>query len=64
MEIDQFVRAVDAELRKELNAKADSVASGMCTNYDSYKHLCGEIRGLHYARELINGLAKKVDDDE
>lgn len=62
--IQQFADAVQREIRKDMNTKADQLASGFCKNFDQYQQLCGEIRGLATAEEYLLTLAKKVENDE
>jgi hypothetical protein len=62
--IQQFAEAVQREIRKDMNTKADQLASGFCKSFDQYQQLCGEIRGLATAEEYLLTLAKKVDNDE
>lgn len=62
--INEFVEAVGKAIRKDMNTKADQLASGFCRNYEEYQKLCGEIRGLAIAEEHLLDLAKKVNKDD
>ena len=62
--IQQFAEAVQREIRKDMNTKANQLASGFCKSFEEYKQLCGEIRGLATSEEHLLSLAKKVENDE
>lgn len=53
--IQRFSDELKKRLRIRMNDLADSLASGDCLTFDSYKTVCGEIKGLAEAeRELID----------
>lgn len=62
--IQQFAAALQKKIREDMNTKTDQLASGFCRNYDDYKQLCGEIRGLALAEEHLLDLAKKVEQND
>lgn len=60
----EFAEAAIKKIRADMNSKADYLASGFAANYDEYKHVCGEIRGLALAEDHIKNLLENVEDDE
>jgi len=62
--IDQFAKAVQKGLRKDMNDLADALASGRCKSFDEYRYTCGVLRGLYTAEEYLMDLAKKVEEAE
>lgn len=55
-----FVRK---RIREEMNALADHIAGGGCTNIEEYRHCCGKIEGLAVAEREILDIEKKLQDD-
>ena len=53
-------------LDKETTAKRDWIASGQAKDYSEYQRVCGEIKGLLFARQEILDLKRKMEnsDDE
>lgn len=60
MDIFELLQLKIAEERKTL---VDSVANGRCSDHAEYKFLCGQIRGLNAAGEIIEDLAKRSKED-
>lgn len=42
-----------SKLRQRMNELADAIATGTCSTYETYKHMCGTIEGLAYAERDI-----------
>jgi hypothetical protein len=42
----------------------EHMARGSVTDMSEYSKLCGFIRGLEHARELITDLSKRMDNDD
>jgi metal-dependent amidase/aminoacylase/carboxypeptidase family protein len=63
-EINSFVRVLREKIREDMNNYADDVATGVCQNYESYKHLTGIIQGLAMAERHILDLMEKVEKDD
>jgi hypothetical protein len=61
-----FVTALRNKLRTDMNNFTDDLANGQCTDFATYKELCGVIRGLAFAERHLLDLAEnmKEDDDE
>jgi len=53
-------------LDKEIVTKRDWIGSGQAKDYPEYQKICGEIKGLLFARQEILDLKRKLEnsDDE
>ena len=52
------------ELKKEIEARAQSVAAGNCKTLEEYRNTTGIIRGLSLAVDLIQDREQKVKDSD
>ena len=48
-------------LDKEVIAKRDWIASGQAKDYAEYQRICGEIKGLLFAKQEILDLKQKME---
>ena len=69
MNRDPFDVALRKQLREQMNAHTDALATGECANIEAYRSVVGCIRGLAIAEALLLDLAKKYnapdeDDDD
>jgi hypothetical protein len=55
-----FVETLRKQLQEQAQAYSDDAGAGRCANWDAYQNLCGKIRGLQLAEQLLNDLAEKV----
>ena len=53
-------------LDKEINGKQNWIGSGQAKDYSEYQRVCGEIKGLLFAKQEILDLKRKLEnsDDE
>jgi hypothetical protein len=51
-------------LDKEVIAKREWVASGQAKDYAEYQRICGEIKGLLFARQEILDLKQKMENSD
>ena len=49
------------EIDKLRNDNAAFLAAGRAINFDEYRHVCGIIRGLNLAENLIKDLAQRME---
>ena len=49
------------KLRADMNNYTDDLANGQCTDFATYKELCGVIRGLAYAERHLIDLAENIE---
>lgn len=61
-----YLEALRKRLREDMNNFTDDIATGQCASYESYKELCGVIRGLAVAERHLLDLAQNIEetDDE
>ena len=52
------------ELKKDIEARAQSVAAGNCKTIEEYRNTTGIIRGLSLAVDLIQDREQKVKDSD
>lgn len=64
--MDKVIEVILGELRARRTQLADAAASGAAKNYEDYKYMCGEIRGLTNVEMYLLDLAKNMEhfDDE
>lgn len=55
---------VQREIEKYRQEQVAFLAASRADTYDEYKKICGVIRGLSYADQLINDLVQRMNDDE
>jgi hypothetical protein len=57
-----------AHLAKEIDKlrqeQAAFLAAGRADNLPEYKHVCGIIRGLNYAENMINDLVQRLEKND
>jgi len=55
-------------INKELNEKIDqlqeAVTYGHLSSYEEYKFICGQLRGLLTAKDIINDLKTKMENND
>jgi hypothetical protein len=64
--MDKVIEVVLSELRSRRSQLSEAAASGAAKNYEDYKYMCGEIRGLTNVEMYLLDLAKNMEhfDDE
>ena len=55
---------VQQEIEKYRQEQIAFVAASRADTYDEYKKVCGVIRGLNFAENVINDLVRRINDDE
>lgn len=60
--MDDFIH-VKRKLLEKAKAISETVASGGCTSFESYKERCAEIKAYQEAVKLITQAQKELDDD-
>ena len=58
--------AITVELDEKVKQLKDHLAAGRATTLEEYKQLCGEIKGLLFARQYTTDLKRnlEISDDE
>ena len=64
--MDKIIGVILGELRARRTQLSEAAASGAAKNYEDYRYLCGEIRGLTNVEMYLLDLAKNMEhfDDE
>jgi hypothetical protein len=52
------------EIEKYKQEREAYVAAGRAENFDEYRHVCGMIRGLNLAENIINELVQKMEKSD
>lgn len=53
-----------SKIQEERIAMGEAMADGALQSYEDYKHVTGVIRGLLIAEEIINDLAKRMENSD
>ena len=56
-----FIEAMQAKIRQDMNNFTDDLATGACPDHAAYKELCGVIRGLAYAERHLLDLVENIE---
>ena len=64
--MDKIIGVILGELRARRMQLSEAAASGAAKNYEDYRYMCGEIRGLTNVEMYLLDLAKNMEhfDDE
>lgn len=65
--IDKYLTLLAARLDDRVLQLQEAIADGNAQDFASYKHMCGEVKGLLSARAHIKDLQERLttnDDDE
>jgi hypothetical protein len=52
------------QLREEVDAIQQTVGNGAAKDYADYQYLCGKIRGLLVAEEILMALKERMEQDD
>ena len=55
---------VAKEIDKLRMDNAMFLAAGRAINFDEYRHVCGVIRGLNFAENIVNDLVQKMEKSD
>lgn len=58
---DGYLKKALKDLTERKNSLADAILSGCPKTFEEYKSMCGEIRGLTFAYEILNDLVRKME---
>jgi hypothetical protein len=61
MESDRVLKHVAIELNKLSAEQASFLATGRVADFAEYRHICGIIRGLASAEQLVRDLVQKLE---
>ena len=52
------------QISDEVDTMQQTVSSGSAKDYADYQHLCGKIRGLLVAEDIIKALKERMEKDD
>lgn len=52
-----------AKLNEQAQTVSEHLTRGGVKDYAEYQRLCGVIQGLNHAKQIIDDLAKRLEDD-
>lgn len=55
---------VAKEIDKLRQDNAAFLAAGRAINFDEYRHVCGVIRGLNFAENILNDLVQRLEHSD
>jgi hypothetical protein len=61
MEAHQIFKYMMNEINTIRSEQAIFLASGRAASHDEYRHVCGVIRGLNHAENIVNDLVQKME---
>jgi hypothetical protein len=53
-----------SELNDKILMVENALSLGRANSYDEYKYLCGEIRGLLTARDIVKDLKNRMENED
>lgn len=59
-----YFEALRKRLREDMNNFTDDLATGQCASFETYKELCGVIRGLAIAERHLLDLAQTTEESD
>ena len=62
MEADRVLKHAANELRKLSEEQITFLATGRVADFAEYRHICGVIRGLASAEQLVRDLVQKMEN--
>jgi len=52
------------QINEQIQSINEAITSGRPTTFDEYKRLCGEVRGLLFARDIVKDLKNKMENSD
>ncbi len=50
------------EYAERMSRLSDALSRGACTSFEEYKYVCGQLRGLEAARNVIKDLQQNLEN--
>ena len=64
MDSDRVLKHVANEIHKLADEQVNFLATGRVDGFAEYRHVCGVIRGLANAEQLVRDLVQKMETDD
>jgi len=52
------------QINEQIQNVNEAITSGRPDTFDEYKRLCGEVRGLLFARDIVKDLKNKMENSD
>jgi len=52
------------QINEQIQNVNEAITSGRPGTFDEYKRLCGEVRGLLFARDIVKDLKNKMENSD
>jgi len=56
--------AIISKINEQIQNVNEAITSGRPDTFDEYKRLCGEVRGLLFARDIVKDLKNKMENSD
>jgi len=56
--------AITFQINEQIQSINEAITSGRPDTFDEYKRLCGEVRGLLFARDIVKDLKNKMENSD
>ena len=56
--------AITSKINEQIENVNDAITAGRPTTFDEYKRLCGEVRGLLLAKDIVKDLKNKMENSD
>lgn len=53
-----------SQIASEINEVQQTLSAGAAKDFSEYQHLCGKIRGLLVAEDIIKALQERIDKND
>jgi hypothetical protein len=62
--MDKYLEYLNKSLVDRQKQIAEAITDGAAKSYEDYKQLVGEIRGLSFAKLLLDDLVRKMEEND
>jgi hypothetical protein len=62
--MDKIAAVLNSQIDAQIDMVRDSITTGKAKDFAEYSYLCGVVRGLGTAKDFINVLNKKVENED
>jgi hypothetical protein len=62
--MDKYLEYLNKNLVDRQKQIAEAITDGAAKSYEDYKQLVGEIRGLSFAKLLLDDLVRKMEEND
>jgi len=62
--MDRNLEYLVAEYKDRMKMLQDALGYGNCQNFEEYRYVCGQLRGLESACSIIEDLVKRLENSD